>query len=221
MKKECIFLAAFLILVSFVTAAQISGEIYVLSLENVKDVVVTINTVPAQRVAAKEGSYSLDVPVGEYKLTARKEIGTTTYSAEENITIKDDGNYRFDLFLYPEIEIGDDTPEIGNEFVEEKKSNTLVLVLTVIMTIVIVFGVILLIRKGKGRKNSSAKMEENDLDTIISIIKHNGGRVTQKEIRKEIPYSEAKISLMIAELEHKGIVEKIKKGRGNIIILKQ
>ena len=33
--------------------------------------------------------------------------------------------------------------------------------------------------------------------------------------------SEAKISLMIAELEHKGLVEKIKKGRGNIVVLKK
>ncbi|PIU72321.1 hypothetical protein COS79_03525, partial [Candidatus Woesearchaeota archaeon CG06_land_8_20_14_3_00_33_13] len=56
-------------------------------------------------------------------------------------------------------------------------------------------------------------------DGIIKIIKDNKGRVTQKEIRKQIPLSEAKISLMITELEDKGIVKRIKKGRGNIIIL--
>jgi len=56
---------------------------------------------------------------------------------------------------------------------------------------------------------------------LIKIIKREGGRTTQKYIRKQIPLSEAKISLMIAELEHKGIIEKIKKGRGNIIILKR
>ena len=60
----------------------------------------------------------------------------------------------------------------------------------------------------------------NDLNQIIKIIKDEGGRATQKEIRKKIPLSEAKISLMIAELEHEGKVKKIKKGRGNIIILK-
>ncbi len=32
--------------------------------------------------------------------------------------------------------------------------------------------------------------------------------------------SEAKISLILTELEHKGKVEKIKKGRGNVILLK-
>ena len=53
------------------------------------------------------------------------------------------------------------------------------------------------------------------------MIRKEGGRATQKDIRKQIPLSEAKISLMLAELEHKGVVEKIKKGRGNIIILKK
>ena len=59
------------------------------------------------------------------------------------------------------------------------------------------------------------------MEHLIKIIKREGGRTTQKYIRKQIPLSEAKISLMIAELEHKGIIEKIKKGRGNIIILKR
>ena len=59
------------------------------------------------------------------------------------------------------------------------------------------------------------------MEIIIKILIQEGGRTTQKGIRKQIPLSEAKISLMIAELEHKGIVDKIKKGRGNIIILKK
>ncbi|MEK6827817.1 MAG: hypothetical protein AABX78_00550, partial [Nanoarchaeota archaeon] len=65
------------------------------------------------------------------------------------------------------------------------------------------------------------KYGDNDLEHLIKIIKKEDGRTTQKDIRKQIPLSEAKISLMIAELEHKGIIEKIKKGRGNIIILKR
>ena len=59
----------------------------------------------------------------------------------------------------------------------------------------------------------------SDTKIILDILKQEGGRATQKEIRKHIPLSEAKISLMIAELEAKGKVKKVKKGRGNIIIL--
>ncbi|MHC1582167.1 MAG: helix-turn-helix transcriptional regulator [Candidatus Syntropharchaeia archaeon] len=58
-----------------------------------------------------------------------------------------------------------------------------------------------------------------DLKEVISIIQQNGGRITQKELRKKLSLSEAKISLMITDLENRGLVTKIKKGRGNVIIL--
>ncbi len=59
----------------------------------------------------------------------------------------------------------------------------------------------------------------SDTEIILEILKKEGGRATQKEIRKHIPLSEAKVSLMIAELENEGKIKKVKKGRGNIIIL--
>ncbi|MBI4738935.1 hypothetical protein HY772_05235 [Candidatus Woesearchaeota archaeon] len=62
---------------------------------------------------------------------------------------------------------------------------------------------------------------DGDLLAVMQFIKREGGRTTQKDLRREIPYSEAKISLMISELEHKKLVKRIKKGRGNIIILNQ
>jgi uncharacterized membrane protein len=52
---------------------------------------------------------------------------------------------------------------------------------------------------------------------ILQIIKKEK-RMTQKDLRKEIPLSEAKISLVISDLESKGKIRKIKKGRGNILI---
>ena len=66
----------------------------------------------------------------------------------------------------------------------------------------------------------SKLMNTEEDHEILRFIKEKGGRVTQKDIRKRFPSSEAKISLLISELEHKGKLEKIKKGRGNIIILK-
>lgn len=60
----------------------------------------------------------------------------------------------------------------------------------------------------------------DDLDTIYNMIVDVGGRVTQKDLRKKLPYSEAKVSLMLADLEDRGFIRKIKKGRSNIIIAK-
>ena len=58
-----------------------------------------------------------------------------------------------------------------------------------------------------------------DLQEVISIIRGEGGRITQKELRARLRYSEAKVSLMITDLEDRRIVKKVKKGRGNVIIL--
>lgn len=69
------------------------------------------------------------------------------------------------------------------------------------------------------KQSISEESQENYLEEVLKIIEEEDGRTTQKEIRKKIPLSEAKISLLIAELEHKGKIKKIKKGRGNIIIL--
>ena len=59
--------------------------------------------------------------------------------------------------------------------------------------------------------------EPDELDKVLAFIKAHK-RVTQKDIRKEFPLSEAKISLIITDLESQGKVRKIKKGRGNIVI---
>lgn len=64
--------------------------------------------------------------------------------------------------------------------------------------------------------SSHKYLDEYD-SKILNIIKKEK-RITQKDIRSQIPLSEAKISLVISDLEDKGMIRKIKKGRGNILI---
>jgi uncharacterized membrane protein len=58
-----------------------------------------------------------------------------------------------------------------------------------------------------------------DCRQVLSIIEKNDGRITQLDLRKMLPYSEAKVSLIVSDLESRGLVKKIKKGRGNVLIL--
>lgn len=46
-------------------------------------------------------------------------------------------------------------------------------------------------------------------------------RINQKDLRKELNISEAKMSLIIADLEDQGKIRKIKRGRGNIIVYQE
>jgi uncharacterized membrane protein len=57
----------------------------------------------------------------------------------------------------------------------------------------------------------------DDLKEIMDLIRANGNRITQRELRKKSPYSESKVSLMLSDLEERGLIEKFKKGRGNVI----
>jgi len=59
-----------------------------------------------------------------------------------------------------------------------------------------------------------------DLQEVIDIIRGQGGRITQKNLRSRLKYSEGKVSLMLADLEKRELIEKFKKGRGNIVILR-
>jgi uncharacterized membrane protein len=63
---------------------------------------------------------------------------------------------------------------------------------------------------------SSQSMDEYE-HKIMQMIKKEK-RTTQKDLRKIVPLSEAKVSLIISDLENKGKIRKFKKGRGNIII---
>ncbi|WP_424357016.1 DUF7343 domain-containing protein [Methanocella sp. MCL-LM] len=58
-----------------------------------------------------------------------------------------------------------------------------------------------------------------DCRDVIVILEKNGGRITQLDLRKLLPYSEAKVSLIVSDLENRGLIKKIKKGRGNVLIL--
>jgi uncharacterized membrane protein len=68
-----------------------------------------------------------------------------------------------------------------------------------------------------GKKSGLVLEDKDDLTELKDFIRRHK-RVTQKDIRKEFPMSEAKISLMLSDLESQDKVRKIKKGRGNIVV---
>lgn len=220
------FILLFVLLIVFsnaVFAAVVYGNIYDLSLSKVSGARVEVNTTPEQYLISKDGSYSFGIPNGFYTIKAELRGDGIGGSESRNITITQEGNYVIDLILFPNFEEEDDiSQDIEIAIPEtEKKSFAPLFVLIFVFILGITAYIIF---KGKKAEESGKELGEDtekDLNKIVEIIKKEGGRTTQKEIRKGIPVSEAKISLMIAELEHKGIIEKIKKGRGNIIILKK
>ena len=269
MKTSGLMIIAVLLLVmtGLAHAATLHGSIYDIELNELNGVVVEVNSEPVQRYLSKDGAYSFELNTGEYELTAcYKPDRFQEYATTETIYIKNDGDFVYDLFLFPDFDVNDEglildpdlmvvDENIINNVDETAGIKTGIWVVIIILILLIIYYFVSRMKKksekkeldelylaGKQAKKSlreemeDASMQKKpknlrvddvrednvdpDLKTVLDIIKKEGGRITQKELRKQIPLSEAKISLMISELEHKKIVQKVKKGRGNILILK-
>lgn len=214
--KVYIFILMFLLASNVVSAATIRGTIYDLNLDPVKNAVIEVNSTPKQLYVSKDGNYLFELPPGSYLIKAA--LNNESFD-EQEIEINKEGDFIIDLILFPTLEEDKELFEEENlsAFEIKKEKNLLPYILTISLIALLLFLIIFYFIK---KRNIKPKKElPEDLKNLVEVIKKQGGRITQKELRKEIPVSEAKISLMIAELEEKGIIKKIKKGRGNIIIL--
>ncbi|MFH1447830.1 MAG: hypothetical protein ABIG39_03115 [Candidatus Micrarchaeota archaeon] len=230
----CRVFAVLMLLLPMVHAAWISGVVWdALEMSPMQGIAVEINTTPIQReVTGAEGIYLFEVFPGEYELIVKQvnKNNELEQIAHEFVVVNDDGNYTMDLLVFYEefdiIDLGDGEFEFG----EEEESGSIDWFPYVVALGIALLGCVffLFMRKGKKGKPELPKEIETrehgelsgDLKELVGILRSHDGRVTQKELRKLIPLSEAKVSLMIAELEDMGVVKKIKKGRGNIVILK-
>ncbi len=210
----------FVVSIDLTFGAQVSGQAYGEDYELLRNVIVEITTFPKQTVVSKDGTYSFTLTPGRYELTAyhRLQNGTIQFTTKE-VVVSESGEYIVDLILNT-VFTGDAPPEtlpVHLKILKGLQDNFLMVIILIVAAVGISITIILL----KHKKPKEEKVDKS-LNQMIVILKKSGGRATQKELRIQMPtLSEAKISLMITELESKGILKKIKKGRGNIIIVKR
>ncbi len=208
-----------LLLIPTSYAARVHGTIYAWSdfEKPLRNVIVEVNSTPAQSIVATDGTYSFELPPGSYRITARYyQNNVLVYYDEEDIRIDREGNFTIDLLLFPPT--GSEYEFLGdiNLTDVELKNNDNKYVYTIFLIIPAII-IYWLLKKKTGNVETSTELPE-DLSNLLEVILKSGGRVTQKELRKKLSCSEAKISLMISDLEDRGLIKKIKKGRSNIII---
>ena len=216
--KKIVYFLFILLICSYASAATIYGSIYDFSLKKVNNVVVEINTIPFQRYLAINGTYEFEIPIGSYQITTFSQKDNLLMTAQENLTIIDNGIYLLDLFLYPNLEEENDLFD-DLEFDIEQPYSKEIQLWWFLIPLLIISWLFLFIIFRINKKIIKTEKEDEDLLKILLLLKKNNGRMTQLELRKHFPLSEAKISLMITELESLNKIKKIKKGRGNVIIL--
>ena len=151
-----------------------------------------------------------------------------------------------EAYLYEDINFSEDLFDY-EELREDEEDSTVLLYATGILSVLAIVSALFLWRRGKkgARKDwtdgkedygyepvkpEPEELEElepvdagsaipSDLQEVLSIIRGHEGRITQKDLRLRLNCSEAKASLMVTDLEDRGLVKKVKKGRGNVIIL--
>ncbi|WP_440948835.1 helix-turn-helix transcriptional regulator [Methanosarcina sp. T3] len=256
------------------------------TLEPLKDTVVGINSTPPQSMVAKDGMYSFELVPGDYTITARYyQNNTIVYSKEATFRIESEGNYVFDLLLYPVSEYPVTEPisaKIKNPESPDPPEQTSPSIIShlLISYLSVAFALLLLLgggykfsskhkntnkngfQEGKfgipgirlklfGKSTSSGLRPENPRETVsvpepiiepagnpdietaalktiplstelrevLDIIRGHKGRITQKDLRSRLEYSEVKVSLMLSELEKRGMIQKLRNGRENIVVL--
>ena len=220
-----------------VHAAIIKGTIYDLGLSQESNVRIEINTVPHQIFIAKNGTYAFNVPIGNYTLDAR----TIDGFANETVIVDTNGEYLLDIVLEPII----DKPVIINTELDTASVTPtnfwLYIIIGVIILAILIIGSIMFLGYGKKyilhkqqkQKHQMYRTKKEHAPEhihaqpapiadefgmqVLRIIKKEE-RITQKDLRKQIPLSEGKVSLIITHLEHEGKIKKIKKGRGNVLV---
>lgn len=246
MVKMVRVLIIILFLLSFISnsrAALVNGTVYEWSdfEKPLRNVIIEVeeNSTRVQYKISTTGEYEFDLTPGDYTIKAKYyHNNILELIGEDKIRIdSQDENRNFDLLLFPptdteyqyigDINLSNDTNVTGGNNINIYIVYTLIIVLS---------GCIAFYWLRKKSSNSETIINEPvtapstevietrarelplDLQELYNLILKTGGRTTQKELRKKISYSEAKVSLMLDDLESRGFIKKIKKGRSNIII---
>lgn len=229
--KPAVAILLMLALVSGAEAAVITGNVYEWStLEPISDVIVEINTVPAQSIVVKSGSYTFNTPPGTYTIEAKYyRQNLLEYHTIEEVTITGDGEFTLDLIMFPTLDVEEffesDDLSVDELFQEPRPMENRSPIILMGAAVAFLAVLILIYLRFKPKKSEVQWLVDDtlpeDLERLLTLLDKSGGRATQKELRKMLDLSEAKVSLMITDLQSRGLVIKIKKGRGNVVVRKK
>ncbi len=193
------------LLASLCSAAFVHGDIYSGDLQKLNRTVIRVDGPFSYQLVTDRANYSIYLPEGDYRISASVSdgYGNTALYAEEAVKVGSD-DQRMDLVLRPAW----------------RMEYTFAL-----LAFVIVACAFLWARRQGGiprphhEAPAARKAVEPDEDAkaVLRALDGFEGRATQKELKEALGFSDAKLSLILSELESLGSIRKFKSGRGNII----
>ncbi|MBU0461293.1 MAG: hypothetical protein KJ574_01770, partial [Nanoarchaeota archaeon] len=176
--KSFLLILALVLLVPFTYATTLHGTIYDLELTPVENALVEIDTQPPQRYLAKDGSYSFEVPKGTFTIKVTYSTQDLNDTYHEDVVVKEEGRYIFDIFLFPETSEEEElleSAEMDLDVEEQGNETNLILWAGIIILILLIF--LILIRQyfRFKRKDESEQIEkeiESDYEKLILEMLH-------------------------------------------------
>lgn len=224
-------LIALLIFLTFSYATTVYGNI--IEAENFEQVNNTIVKLigPTTTQFVVNENYSIELAPGNYTLTAHYlENGKLKYYTKDNFTVTGEKQL-FDIILLPtdfqesyDLELDMLDPPIKNKVDTTAMLTVFALVIVGLLLILTLVWYYIIRKKDLGVRDDIEKVDkkyslDQDGKKVLEIIEQNEGRLTQKELRQILKWSEAKTSLVVAELEAIYRIKRIRKGRENILKL--
>ena len=192
-------LVLLLLLVASITHASfVYGDIYENNLEKLNKTVIRVEGGFSYQLVTDKANYSIFLPEGDYMISASAtDSSGNALRTEEKISVGPE-DQRVDLVLKPVMDIG----QIG--------------LLSAFLLIVMVF--LWSNRHWDMKPKPQPKLElDGDAISVLKVLDSFEGRATQKELKEALRFSDAKLSLILTELEQLGKVKKFRRGRANII----
>jgi uncharacterized membrane protein len=201
--------AIFMLLTALSSAAYVHGSIYQENLEPLNKTIIRVDGPFTYQTVSDKSNYSFYLPPGEYKLSAQTTDDPSSYA--ETTILVGGTNQQVDLVLKPSFQLSDLLP------------------FTVLLVVALALVYFFYLKPSKQRAviQTRQKIEPNppknpielddDAKSILRVLDSFEGRATQKEIKETIKFSDAKLSLILTELEQTGHVKKFKRGRANVI----
>ncbi|MCL5011492.1 MAG: winged helix-turn-helix transcriptional regulator [Candidatus Marsarchaeota archaeon] len=242
-------LVFFLFFLNFIAAATVYGFVYDINLNPARGYEVTVNSTPVQTIILNDsGFYSFQLPTGFFVLSVYPPTAPENLTVQ-NLTITTNGSFEVDLlaFDFPLPNASIDVlsnlsnvtssfgnlsksfgSSVGNNFSNNSFSRPPpqffpfdFLIALILAIFVVSVGVLfILLRRQKPAESNGMVVLTGDEKVVLDKIKELEGRTSQKDLRKNLSLSESAVSIALASLEDKGLIVKIKKGRGNIIKIK-
>jgi len=146
-----------------------------------------------------------------------KDVLNTNTAGDWRVSIRlpSDSPYRFSQDPQPlQLSVYE---ESGGEMQSENLPQALYLAL---LAPPVVLLAIILLHYSRGRRLKPPDMQMlSDEDLVMKLLREAGGRLTQSQIKDAAKFSKSKTSIVLNELQRKGAIRKIKRGREYIVEL--